>query len=439
MWAGLWRLGAYVVLALLGVGFAALLGAPSHGWASKLGLALALLGFSLIVLQAILAARLKWIERAFGFDILIRFHRNMGILTLVVLVAHPLLLASGEAGWGLIFSLQQSWVVWVGKAALLLLIVHVLSSVYQRRLGLRFEAWRNVHDLLGPLVLGLGFVHSWFIGDDLVLAPMRLLWIVLLLLAAVLFLYHRFLRPWRLRRRAFEVVEVVPEAEDVWTVRLAPTQGRPLPDYLPGQFHFITFFRRPDLPVEEHHWTISSSPTEKRCLSSTIKALGDFTATMGETRVGDTAAVHAAFGRFSYVLHPQERDLVFIAGGIGITPLISMLRHMRDTEQSHRVLLIYGNQDEAQILFREELDEIASREHPRLRVVHVIDNPDPDWDGERGRIDEKMIRRLCGSDLTGKAFYLCGSAGLTQAAIRILRGLDVPDSAIRLEVFSFLD
>lgn len=114
--------------------------------------------------------------------------------------------------------------------------------------------------------------------------------------------------------------------------------------------------------------------------------VGDFTSTIKETRAGDRAAVHGAFGRFSYALHPEERDLVFIAGGIGITPLISMLRHMRDTRDDRSVLLFYANPAEDRIVLRRELEEIENGRHPMLKLVHALSHPDEGWSGERGQI-----------------------------------------------------
>ena len=160
--------------------------------------------------------------------------------------------------------------------------------------------------------------------------------------AVLLFGYHRFIRPWQLGRHPYRITEVRQETPQVWTLKFAPPPGEHRFDFLPGQFQFVTLKRGRGLPVEEHHFTISSSPTEPAFHASTIKASGDFTATIGQTRVGDPAMIHAPFGRFSYVLKPQAQDLVFIAAGIGITPLMSNLRHLRDTQADRRVFLLYA-------------------------------------------------------------------------------------------------
>ena len=220
---------------------------------------------------------------------------------------------------------------------------------------------------------------------------------------------------------------------------MAPPQGESIPAYAPGQFHFLTFYRKADLPVEEHHWTISSSPAQKEYVSSTIKALGDFTSTIGLTKKGDRVSVHGPFGRFSYVFHPEEKDLVFIAGGIGITPLMSMLRHMKDTRDERAVILLYANRTPSDIVFREELSEIEKGEFPALNTVHVLSRAGEHWSGEKGYIDKEKIEKYCGVQAGDKSYYVCGPPGMLSTVTATLKELGVPDSRIRIEIFSFLD
>jgi predicted ferric reductase len=405
----------------------------------ELGKNFALLGFMILAMQSILAGRLKWIERAFGFDILIRFHKYMGILAFALLIGHPLLLVMGGAGWGLLTSTSAPWYILVAKIALLLLVINVLVSVYSQRIRLKFERWRFLHDLFALGILVLGFLHSWRTGGDFAIAALQWYWAIVFLLTLIVFLYHRLIRPWRLSRHRWKVSQVSKEIEKVWTVRLEPPEGHQVFEYLPGQFQFITFRRKKGLPVEEHHWTISSSPAQKGFVESTIKELGDFTANIGQTRAGDSATVQGPFGRFSYLLRPDDRDLVFVAGGIGITPLMGMLRHMRDTQADLTVLLIYANRAEGEIAFRRELDKMVQGERPRLKLVHLLSKPEEGWPGEKGRLDEEKLRRYCDGNFENRTFYLCGPPPMVSATLSNLRALGVRDDRIETEVFSFLD
>jgi predicted ferric reductase len=414
-------------------------GGQDEGFFYEMGRNAALAGFMIIFAQVFLAARFKWIERPFGLDILLRFHKHMGITALVFIAAHPLLLAAGSGRADLLLSLDQPWFIWLGKISLILLLVTIGISLYAYRLALQFETWRLIHDFLAPAVLLMAFIHSLYAGGDMQEPLMRGLWISLPPLFLAVYAWHRLLRPRWLKKRPWEVTEVKAESPGVWTVALAPPEGVSVFDYLPGQFQFITFYRGRGLPVEEHHWTISSSPAQKGAVSSTIKALGDFTARIKETRAGDKAVVHGPFGRFSHVLHPQENDLVFVAGGIGITPLMSMLRFMKDAKEDRSVLLLYGNPDIEQAVFRSELSDMEAADRPRLRVVHVLSAPGADWSGEKGFIDADKISRYCGRDFAGRTFYVCGPPPLIAGVVGALRGMGVPYQRIRIEIFSFLD
>ena len=429
----------YVMLIIFPVIVATFWGpGPGNSLLWELGKNCALMGFMLLALQAVLAARFKELERPFGFDTLIRFHRHMGLLAVALLVGHPVLLALGGGGMRLLTSLSAPWPIMVAKAALFLLVVNILLSLYSQRIRLKFEHWRLLHDVLAPAILILGFLHSRRIGDDLTIPALRWYWSAMFTLSLAVFVYHRWVRPWRFRRHRWAVTGVKKEVDRVWTVTLEPPEGHRVFDYLPGQFQFITFHRGRGLPVEEHHWTISSSPAQGAEVASTIKELGDFTATIGQTRPGDTATVHGPFGRFSYLSRPQEKDLVFVAGGIGITPLMSMLRHMRDTAADHTVLLIYANRSEGEIVFRQEIDRIAAGEHPRLSVVHLLGKPGEGWSGETGRLDREKLERYCQGRVQDRTFYLCGPPPMIAAAIGMLKDLGVPDERIETEVFSFL-
>jgi ferredoxin-NADP reductase len=143
--------------------------------------------------------------------------------------------------------------------------------------------------------------------------------------------------------------------------------------------------------------------------------------------------VQGAFGRFSYVLHPNETHLVFIAGGIGITPFMSMIRHMHDTGNARDVLLLYANWTEKDIVFREELNRISASGCPRLTVVHVLSRPADTWQGPRGRIDAALLRQYC--EVHDRAFYLCVPGGMYKTLIASLRAMGVPRHSIRYERF----
>jgi len=430
------RLVIYGVVALSPLASVAFLRPlTDHGFVYTIGKNLALVGFTILALQFVLSARIPWIERPFGLNVLLQFHKAMAILAALLLTAHPVLLAIGGRDWSLLLGPQVIWHIWLGRIALLILLVHVLLASFRFVIRLNYETWRFVHNLGAAMILPLGFFHSWKAGGDLQSSWMKSLWAVLLFAAVASYVRHRVLRPVLLRRRPFRVTDVRRETDGVWTIDLVPPDGMRRFDYLPGQFHFLTFQRAPNLPVEEHPWTIASSPTACDGLSSTIKESGDFTVSIGKTKPGDTVLVDGPFGRFSYVLHPDERELVFIAGGIGITPLMSMLRHIRDTRAERNVTLLYANRGEDDIVFRDELADMERTGAVQLNVVHVLSRPSDAWPGERGRLDEEKIKRCVGPEPARYAFYVCGPPAFIRQTITTLRTARVPAARIHFERF----
>lgn len=397
-----------------------------------------LLAFSIITLQFILSARIRWIEWPFGLDILYLFHKRMGIFAGTLLLTHPVLMAWGNQEWRLVTSWAVEWPVQLGRLAWLLVICTIVVSVFPKLLNLQFEAWRRLHNWLGLSVLALAFTHSLAIGGDLTTWPMRIYWAGLLAASLGGYGYHKFITPRSLRRWPYEVAEIVEETHNVRTVKLHPANpaGARVFAYLPGQFHFLTF-QGGHLPVEEHPFSISSSPTERLFLASTIKESGDFTKELRRARVGDRVLIRGAFGRFSHRLHAEESELVFLAAGIGITPIMSMLRYMRDARDWKSSLLIYNNRTEADIVFRRELDDMVSGSHPHLRVVHVLSKPaKSDWNGEKGHIDRDMLIKYSAGQNKPTGYYVCGPSAMAQETVRVLQSLDIPTDRIHIEIFS---
>lgn len=393
---------------------------------SELGAGVALAGFAILTLQVALSARLPFVDRPFGLDVVTRFHRRMAVVALLLFVSHPLLLAAGRHSLRL-FGMSVGWPVTLGKVALVVLALGVGFALAAAALRIRYEVWRFTHKGIIVVVV-LGFIHSTRIGGELE-SPLMLAWWWVLLAGAVgLFLYRNVFVP-RWGRRRFRVVAVRQETHNTYTVALEPQDGRPL-RHRPGQFMFLKLVR-PGRTSEEHPFTISSSPTGEWPLTATIKESGDYTNTIGQTRVGDTALVEGPFGRFSYEHHEAE-SLVFIAGGVGITPLMSMLRGLRDLRDGRRVVLVYANRSERDIIFREELAAMPAN----VKVVHVLSEAGTEWHGLRGLVTREAIEASAGDLLERAHVFICGPPQMMKMVVASLREMGVPRRRIHFERFS---
>jgi predicted ferric reductase len=311
-------------------------------------------------------------------------------------------------------------------------VAHVAVAIFRRVLRLRYETWRRLHTGAAFLLLGLPFLHSLALGPDLGRPAARIIWAALPLLAWSAWFYGGLARPRLLGLHAYQVVSIAFEAPRVWTLTLQPPMSRRLA-YAPGQFLFL----RPQgssVLAEEHPFSIASSPSPSGRISVTIKECGDFTSTIGRLKPGDLAAVHGPFGRFSHAFHPDGGDLVFVAAGIGITPLMSMLRSMRDRAERRRVLLIYANRGVADIVFRKELESIEASGFPVLKTIHILSQPPADWVGRTGRLDTASLRSLCGG-FSDKAFFICCPPVMAFGLIRGRRDAGVAPKRIHTDYF----
>lgn len=420
--------------ALLVLTYAAIVALPvlslttASGWAdedilSRSGDGLLIIAFSLLALQPVLAARFKVLDRAFGLDVVYVFHKTMGMTAGLLQTCATVFMVAG---------LKKTF-SWTGEVATALVVLIVLSALLHRELHLTYEAWRRLHNGLFIGLLIVLFGQAWSISMALHSLLTGVMTALLLVLGISAYIHHKVTGPAARRRMLYHVANVQQEARNVWTLTLRPPEGAVGFDYMPGQFQFLAFASGKG---EEHPFTISSSPTQQGYHTATIKGSGDFTRTVGQVKAGAGVSVQAPFGHFSHAFHPEERDLVFIAGGIGITPFMSMLRYMHDGKEDYRVLLLYANNTEEDIVFRQELDRMASSALPELRVVHVLGRAGETWRGERGVIDRSLIERYVPGELRNKTFYLCGPPPMMAALIALLSDLGVSMRSIRSERFA---
>ncbi len=384
--------------------------------------------FPLFALQPVLAARLHILDRLFGLDSVYLFHKLIGMAAGVVLLTAFSLFAF-EAG-------DRSGIgrIMIPAVSSILAVILVVTALLYEQLRLNYERWRRLHNVLAMVTIFIVFFHgSFLMGRDI--PVVNGIWTLLLLLGLMFYIRHKFTGPMRRRKSPYRVEEIRKETQNVWTLRLKPPEAEHRFGFRPGQFQFLTFMS-PRLPNEEHPFTIASSPAKEGWHESTIKESGDFTSLIGRIQAGDPIAVQAPFGRFSYSLHPHERDLVFVAGGIGITPFMSMLRHMRDTNANLSVVLLYANNSEKDIAFKEELDEISRSSAPNLKVVHILSKGEESWSGERGYVDAAFIERQLEGDARDKTFYVCGPPPMMSSVIADVIGLGVPSSGVRSERFA---
>jgi ferredoxin-NADP reductase len=257
---------------------------------------------------------------------------------------------------------------------------------------------------------------------------MKVCWFALLAIAASTFIWRNVFVPLWGRRR-FEVTNIEPQTHETFTLTFEPRDHKPFPRN-PGQFMFLKL-KRPGRRSEIHPFTISASPSNENIVQATIKKSGNFTNTIDRTVPGDKAFIEGPFGKFSLV-HYDARSFLFIAGGVGITPLMSMLRYLTETHDPRPVTLLYANKTADDIIFRKELEQLPSN----VNVVHVLSRPDDSWQGPRGHIDPQIIEKYAADALSQAHVFLCGPPPMMTNITGLLKQLCVPADRIHFERFT---
>ncbi len=431
--ASLFWLGVYLLLILAPLVLLMFGGRPRPGgfwW--DFALALGYAGLGMIGVQFALTARFRHATSPFGIDIIYYFHRFLatGAFLLLLLHAGILLLRypATIGGWNPFAAPLYMSLAWLGLFAFAVLVV---SSLWRKRFGIEYDRWRRWHVTLAVVGLSAALVHVHGSGSYLSTPTDRVLWSALGAFWLGLFAYVRIYRPFRLRRRPWRVSSVRPECTGTWTLELAPESGQPF-HYRPGQFAWLSLRASP-FAMREHPFSFSSTPTRPGQVAFTIKELGDFTSRIGEIQPGELAYVDGPYGSFGIDRHPDANGYVFIAGGVGIAPLISMLRALADRGDSRPKWLFYGNRVLQRVVFREEIDALAA--DIGLNVQHVLLEPPDGWSGETGYIDRDVLARHLPEQRVGFQYYVCGPSPMIRLAEQALTELGVPLRNIHSEIF----
>ena len=432
-----WRTGSllvglYVLLALVPLFVGLVPPTPSgRGFWLELSVALGFVGLGQLALQFALIARFRRISEPFGIDLVMQYHRQIGILAVLLVLAHPLVLIAWRPAYASMLNpASGDWASRSGLLATLAMVGLVVVSIWRRPLRIGYETWRVTHALLGMAALALAQLHASLMGLYLS-APWKHVVLVIWSASFIgLIAYLRLVKPFDLRRRPWRVVQVLPDVAGTWSLVIEPDGHEGL-RFAPGQFAWVKIGRSA-WSVEEHPFSFSSSAAHPKRVAFGIKELGDFTSRIGQVPPGTRVLVDGPHGSFSCDLQPAG-SFLFIAGGIGISPILSMIRTLADRGDRRPVRLVYACSRWDRAAFRDELAELEERLD--LRVVYVLEEGHEGWTGPLGYITRQVLEPLLGEEPIGRQVFLCGPDAMMMMVERILLDCGVPRSGISMERF----
>jgi predicted ferric reductase len=425
---------AYLLLTLLPLLVLLLHPVPSgRGFWTEFSVALGFIGLAMMALQFVLTARVNLIESSYGIDILLQFHRYTSLVAFFMVLAHPLILFIVQPETiQLLNFFEAPWRARMAVLATLAFLAMVITTIWRKQLKIPYEPWRASHTILAVLALGLGFGHAIGVGNYMGLFWKAVLWSGIMLVSLWLIIYVRLVKPWLMTKNPYVVEEVMSQRGDVWTLALRPL-GHEGFTFQPGQFAWLTLNITP-FSMREHPFSMSSSGDCAERLEFGIKAIGDFTSRIKDIQPGTKAYLDGPYGVFTTERYLDSAGFVLIAGGVGITPIFSILLTAAERKDDRPFLLIYAASSWEDITYREALE--ALKESIDLTIVYVLRKANDDWEGETGYVDKAVLEKHIPRHRGSRHYFVCAAPVMMDAVERALFELEVPVTNVHMEHFN---
>jgi predicted ferric reductase len=412
--------------------------APSVAW-DLFAAGLGLVGLATLAVQFVTSGRFQIVSGKIGIDHVMAFHKTAAWWVLLALVLHPVVyvvptfLAEPALGYERLWAYLTLPHYRGGVIAASALILLVLSAGFRRRLPLRYEIWRGAHLVLAAVALGAGLHHAVTVGRFSAAGFLNGYWWALGIAAAgvIAVLYgwrwaRLHLRPWRL-------VSVSKLADRTWELDIQPGPRTPPLGYRAGQFVWMTEGAR-RFPLFDHPFSIADNPARPG-LSLIVKEAGDFTNRIDELSPGTLIGIDGPYGHFIIENHADDAVLL-IAGGVGIAPIMGLLRDLVARGYRHPVRLAYAAGAPENFACIDEIS--AAGATLDLRTLLLSETPGQGWTGETGMLDrDRLSNMLEGLDRQRTVALICGPGPMITAVADGLIDLGMPMARIKYERFDY--
>ncbi len=385
---------------------------------------------TLICWTFILSTRFPIVERLFGgLDKVYKAHRHVGQAAFFLILLHPLFLALRLLPeWREFLSFfwfSGDGVRNTGIIALLMFIVLIAVSLW---ISLRYDVWKQTHHFFGLLLLVV-IVHMVIANAEIMRYPVLRVWFFAWLAVAVFcYLYIRVLYRWFGPLYEYQVAKA-PERGDIIELYLKPVRPRRRLKHRPGQFVYISL-DTDRVSAEPHPFSISSPPRQSH-LRLSVKELGDWTSELSKLKGGERARIWGPYGKFGdHVNSDPDLTPVLVAGGIGVTPFLSMINDETFLQAGNGTThVIYSVEKPEDALYHDEIESLQP-DHDALDYI-------PHHSDEEGFLNAEVIGDMVGG-LDGKRFLICGPAPMMDSIKEDLQRNGVGIERIFTEDFSVI-
>jgi ferredoxin-NADP reductase/DMSO/TMAO reductase YedYZ heme-binding membrane subunit len=426
-----------------------------HLGANPVNFAILTTGMSTLVFLC-LSLLVTPLRRLTGWNWLIFFRRTLGLYAFFYASAHFLIFFAGDRAFSISSTLaemvKRPYLV-IGSLGLACMVPMAITSTNAMVKRLGAKRWQLLHRL-AYVAITAGVVHFYmqskadkrkplvFAAVAGVLLGFRLIWFLIDRQKKAATPAIPAAPPGPASKPKFwsgqlRVASINQETPNVRTFRLQAVDGGDLPfRYLPGQYMNLSLLI--DGKRVNRSYTITSTPTREATCELTVKRedMGLSSRFLHDIiREGDLLSVSAPAGRFTFT-GTEANSVVLIAGGVGITPLMSILRALTDRYWKGEIYLVYCVRQESEFIFAQELESLRKQHGNFLLCVTISRPQNSNWTGHQGRITEELLVRTI-PNLPRRLCYVCGPTPMMETVMGLLRKVGVPDSQIKSEAFVY--
>ncbi|MCG7852213.1 MAG: ferric reductase-like transmembrane domain-containing protein, partial [Methanosarcinaceae archaeon] len=408
---------------------------PTYGqretW-RDLSVALGFVGLSMSGLQFLPTARISFFSDVFDMDNIYKAHHMLSVLSVLLVFLHPvLLLVNNPYTLLLLNPFTAPWRAQAGIIGLAALILIAITSVLRKEIKLNYNAWHGIHDLLALVIAVFAVIHLFKVNFYMSNPIMQYVWIFEVIIWGAVTIYVRIHKPLQIQKRPFVIDQIIEEIPGTWTLSLKPVNHSGL-DFNAAQVAWININTSP-FTLHRNPFSISGSAHNKTELCFTIKSHGDFTSSIGNLTGGETVYVDGPYGNFSTSDPRTQKGLVLLAGGIGSAPVLSILHTLADEGDQRPLYFFYGNNDDTQIIFLDEINRLQKKLN--LKVFHVLEQASTKIKCESGFITRELLDRELPENRKELFFFSCGPLAMIDAMEKHLKAMEIPKNQTTSEKY----